>query len=301
MKQFVYILGCCLVCVSSIHAFDFKLPQPEHHNQKALYTPLGQSVTFLGHSVNYDADAQCRLSLFFHCTDRVGDLEPLSFYLESLFYGPLERLQKEDATLWQIGEVVEVVWPLDMNKVPLGTYQVFGGDLSEPLGDVQFYQSQNIAMFQNWSFLSAAGSKSLDEAIQSTMNVGFLPPHTVWFACGEAPGPDSKVAVVISKSVVPKKQYQVHLEIYDGYGSTSMEGNIEQRIYVNDELVFTHDIGGVMDSGRADGWYDVDFVMSPESAELNVRIEVMPLKQLGPWGWGRASRSQIRNVRILPQ
>ena len=271
--------------------------------EKPIFTSWGKSMVYLGHRITHSTEDKVQLTIFFHCLDRTGDSVSLGFRLESLIVGAQVRDKQEDTSGWQIGEVVGIHWDLDLASLPLGTYQLYVdyGNQSEFLERINVYHPKIQESLQEWRFFVSEEVWDLGDALIEAQNIGFLLPNTIMLACQEAPGPGNKVGVVYRKKIVPHKRYRVKMEMNDSYGSSGMEGNIEQRVYLNDELVFRHDIGGVGADGRTYGWYEVDVPFETALEYVDVKVEVVPLRALGPWGWGAASRTQIRHVTIVAE
>jgi hypothetical protein len=225
---------------------------------------------------------------------------PLTFRLKSLLVGDIERLEKEESAAWQIGDVVEVKWPLDLKEIPRGVYQVYLGigGKTEFLTNMSLFDKNTSNPLQGSHFTNMDQKWSLKDALQGVEGVGFSPPDIIWLACPEAPWPENKMAVEYHSPIQTGRNYNIHLEIYDSYGSSGMEGYMEQRVYLNGQLAFRHDIGSRSPDGQTYGWYPVNLDFEATTTDLNVRVEVAPMKALGPWGWGVASRTRVRNLQV---
>lgn len=263
----------------------------------AVYTPLGQTATFLGSEVTALDSTSRRVSVFLYFEDRSGLTHQAQFGIDNdlIDYMPLPH----DPVEWKVGRIERVDWRLDMLQVPIALYDfsITSRDLPRLSWDaVSLLLPEDRGETEGWTFHHNSGSLPLGEALQSVHGVGLL-GDAVGIACRAAPRPSDWVGVERRFEVEAGKRYKVNLEVQDTYPTVgSYIGKIEQRVYVDGKLVHSHDIGGDLSVG----WYPVETLTTSDSSILSVRVEVRPLQPLGPYGWGKASRTWIRRVQVEP-
>jgi len=101
------------------------------------------------------------------------------------------------------------------------------------------------------------------------------------------------IAAAQTIPVEPEQTYEITLEVWDPYKTDSSPGVFEQRVYIGDNLVWSHDIS----QDGFSGWQLVRIEHEAQAEELTVRAEVIatgsPEKGLG---WGSSAAIAVRNL-----
>jgi hypothetical protein len=269
---------------------------PDVASVREIDTSLGRSLEFLGYTRRFGADGACVLTFLFHCQDRPGQGTQIGFRLRSRFFEDLVMPDNVDCTDWPIGAVKRISWQIDIADLPRGACSVY----AEVYGKSNFLATVSLwdeaRQVPQAEFESEGKGSGLETALAREPGVAVFNENTVCLACQEAPWPEDKVSVTFTQASHPGVPYRIRAEVYDSYGSVNMTGNLEQRVLVDGRAVHRHDIGTRFGSG----WYPVELVHRATGSAIELAFEVAPLVPLGPWGWGKASRTRIRNVTIAP-
>ena len=265
---------------------------PDPKSTATIFTPLGISLTVVGISLD-GQDLVCRLG----CVDRTGLTEPLRLRIASPLFGTKTLGMPVDPTKWEIGSLITIRRSLPKD-IPSGVcaVELASVDGAIPLGKLTLYAEAHLPLvWQGWFFNLRTERLPLIEALSVDPRVG-LSGEVLTFACNPVPNPNDWVGVEGVFRVKIGEPVSIGLEIHDSYPPRGHPGNLEQRVYANDVLISRQDVGGDLSVG----WYAVDTTIVATDDPLLLRVEVVPLKSLGPWGYGKASRTGVRNVRVIP-
>jgi len=232
----------------------------------------------------------CRLL----CIDRTGLTKPLDFQVSNSLFDARVLGAQVDPTEWQIGALIAISRPSE--GIPVGVYAVslVSSEITIPLGQVSTNAQVRLpSEWQTWFFRRGAERLSLLDAFNTDSGVG-LTGETVSFACHRFPTPSDVVGLEGAFHVRAGEPAAISLEIRDSYPTIGNQGSVEQRVYANDVLISNHDVAGDF----LVGWYGVDTSIVCKSDSLLLRVEVVPLRILGAYGWYKATRTSVRNVQI---
>lgn len=94
-------------------------------------------------------------------------------------------------------------------------------------------------------------------------------------------------------SLQPGRMYEISLEVWDPYEPAKFPGVFEQRLYLDGELAWRHDISGDSFSG----WQPIRVQHLAQKEELLLTIELLATGQPeSGLGWGGAAAIAVRNV-----
>ena len=265
---------------------------PDPKSAATIFTPLGISLTVVG--INLDGqELVCRLG----CVDRTGLTEPLRLRIASPLFGTKILGMPIDPAKWEIGSLITIRRELPEN-IPFGVCSV---DLASveggiPLGELTLYAEAHLPLvWEGWFFNRRTERLPLFEALSADPRVG-LSGEVLTFACNPVPAPHTWVGIEGTFRVKIGEPVTISLEVHDSYPPRGHPGNLEQRVYANGVLISRQDVGGDLSVG----WYVVDTTFVSTADSLLLRVEVVPLRVLGAWGWYKASRTSVRNVRVAP-
>jgi hypothetical protein len=107
------------------------------------------------------------------------------------------------------------------------------------------------------------------------------------------PGQGDYVAVSQTVPVQVGYSYDIALELWDPYDLDTFPGIFEQRLYFNDQLVWSHDVSG----DKSSGWQQIQINYQAHENELVVRAELTTIGQpeIGI-NWGAAVGIALRNL-----
>lgn len=236
-------------------------------------------------------------TVFLRCLDRIDDDVPISLRLNNL-QEKVDFPVYKKTSAWSIGEVVTQTATYEGKVQGLFNLELVIGKEVVLLRQLSFFNISTLPKdLKDWTFYSSDGQCSLVDALNRTLKVSFYPPDVIGFALEEEARAGVKAGVINRKEIKADTNYVVRLELFDGYGSATYPGRLEQRVYLNDRLAYRHDLSG----DRVSGWYSVELPIprSKDTQPLEVRVELVSLVNLEPWGWGGFSKTLIRNVEIL--
>lgn len=292
IARFLWAIHCLVAPMHGDQSMMNSAPDPE--SSSTIFTSLGIGLTVENISVE-GRDLVCRLV----CVDRTGLVEPLLLgILSSLLYDTQTLATPIDPTGWEIGSLVTIKRALP-EGIPLGAIAVTlsSSERLMPLGELTLYTEPHLPLaWQGWFFRRLPAERvPLLEALETDLGVG-LAGEMITFGCHRFPTPSDVVGVEGTFRVKIGEPVTIGLEIQDSYRSVGMQGSLEQRVYANDVLISRHDVGGDLSLG----WYAVDTTIVSTTDPLLLRVEVVPLRVLGAWGWYKASRTSVRNVHVVP-
>lgn len=278
--------------------------QTEAQPESILYSDLGESVEYLGHRV-VPAEEGVELQIDIRKIDRASAAPTVEFTIQSPMHSQSIGEQVDAAQL-SIGAVYTVKERIRFTECPLARYNLHGRMLSPRSGgpegawldSVQLAPgSANLDFLKPWTYIGSDYSVPLAEALKKARaRVAVRLPSDIGMATSSSPRPEDIVAIERSIALPPGGSYRLELEMFDSYAPTVRPGKIEQRVYLDGERVFVHDIGDQVKPTY--GWVPVSHDFKSGADSVTVRIEVAPLARLGSWGWGEASRTWVRNVSI---
>lgn len=260
-----------------------------------VFTPQCLSLRYVGTQVRTNDEGRLVLGVGLQCLDRTGLTRPAALALASL---RTERITgpSVDVPTLMIGEHIVVDWTLPNPEVHEGLYRLYLllGDRDVLLGTLFLVPAERPALTL-WSATARQGTLPLEDALQTFESFGVADSDVILLACRGSSRPEDRVRVDRNFEVASGEAHTLTLDVFDSYSSRMYPGHMEHRVYVDNEMRFQYDIG----QDSFSGWYPVVIEFTPTSETVRVGIEVRPLKRLGSKGWGRASRTALRNVRIL--
>jgi hypothetical protein len=291
LLSFVWVTHVLMVPVCGDQSKIGLAPDPK--SSKSIFTPSGIGLTVVGISLE-GQDLVCRLV----CVDRTGLVEPLRLRILGPLYDRMLSMPMNPGE-WEIGALITIrgVLPKD---IPLGAsaVELASAEGRVPLGELTLYTESHLPpTWRGWFFRDGTKRIPLLEALGADRRVG-LNGDVLTITCDSVPTPYDWAGVEHTFRVNAGEPVNVHLEIHDNYPSPNKLGNLEQHVYANDTLISRQDAGG----NFLVGWYAVDTTFVSTTDDLVLRVEVVPIRPLAPWGWNWdvTSRTQVRNVRVYP-
>ena len=102
------------------------------------------------------------------------------------------------------------------------------------------------------------------------------------------------------RRVVPVESgtdYVLRVSVRDSYSDGRFGGRFEQQVYVDDELVWRHDLSG----GPFAGWHTVVVRHTGAGASMTVRVQLTAVGPVEPgWNWGELARTLVRGFELSP-
>jgi hypothetical protein len=236
--------------------------------------------------------------VFFRCLDRMDRDVSLSIRLFS-------QQETYDYTVaratggWSIGEIVTQSIAYQGSVQGLYNLQAIIGKNAIHLGTVEAFDPEAFpGSLADWEFYSSAGRWGLKDALTETIGISLYPPNTIGLALEDEARTGTGAGVAVRRLQPAGMGLRWSVELFDGYALASYPGHLEQRLYLNDKVVHRHDLSG----DTVYGWYPVvvEVPSGPTRQEVEVRVELTALVDLEAWGWGRLSKTLIRNLEVVP-
>lgn len=179
-----------------------------------------------------------------------------------------------------------------VNHLTENGYDVAG--LSHPLLRVELKSRAEPLLQQEsvWTITTNIPASQREEAITRILRLEMV---QLRFPIDD-PEQGDYIAAAQTIPVEPEQTYEITLEVWDPYKTDGSPGVFEQRVYIGDTLVWSHDIS----QDGFSGWQLVRIEHEAQAEELTVRAEVIatgsPEKGLG---WGGSAAIAVRNLEYL--
>jgi hypothetical protein len=89
---------------------------------------------------------------------------------------------------------------------------------------------------------------------------------------------------------VSERPQSIVLRLSDNYAPGGFPGRILQRVYLDDRVVYVHDIG--QEPGT--GWTEVQLGTAVPGTKRSVRVQIEAIQPDRGWGWGNASLTELQ-------
>ncbi len=109
----------------------------------------------------------------------------------------------------------------------------------------------------------------------------------------ETPAEGDFIGVQMTFPTVAGQSYRLSASINDAHAGNH-PGRFEQQVYVQDQLIWRHDIG----EGDFIGERDVNETFVAQAENTTIRFEVRAVGPIDPWGWAAAARTQITGIEL---